>query len=76
MEQEKRQKSQREKIMEYISIHGSISPKEAETYCKCMRLAARVHELINDGVPLVCTIVTERDQDGRPTSRHASYSMA
>lgn len=42
---EKREKTQQESIIEYVKLHGSITPIEALNLCGCFRLAAQIYEL-------------------------------
>lgn len=37
--------TQKDKIIEYMKEHGSITPLEALRHCGCMRLGARIFEL-------------------------------
>ena len=45
-------KSQSEKVLEYIQRHGSITPLEALNKIGCMRLGARVWELNKKGASI------------------------
>jgi len=69
-------KSQKVKIYEFMRDHGSITPREALMHCGCMRLGARIWELIHeDGIPIKMTLVKVQNADG--TFAHvASYSLA
>ena len=42
-------KSQNEMLLSYLHHYGSITPLEAALDLRCMRLAARVHELRGRG---------------------------
>ena len=42
-------KSQNEMLLSYLDHYGSITPLEAAFDLRCMRLAARVHELRRSG---------------------------
>lgn len=44
--------SQRNKILEYMKIHGSITQAEAVSELHCYRLGARIFELKERGVPI------------------------
>lgn len=44
------EKSQKQLILEYMRMHGSITADEAQAHCKrCHRLAARISELRAEG---------------------------
>lgn len=69
-------KSQKVKIYEFMKDHGSITPRDALIHCGCMRLGARIWELIHeDGIPIKKKLVKVQNADG--TFAHvASYSLA
>ena len=48
--------NQRDKILEHINRFGSISPKEALKHYGCMRLAAQILILKQDGLNIVTTM--------------------
>ena len=48
--------NQRDKILEHINRFGSISPKEALKLYGCMRLAAQILILKQDGLNIVTTM--------------------
>ena len=48
--------NQRDKILEHINRFGSISPKEALKHYGCMRLAAQILMLKQDGLNIVTTM--------------------
>ena len=69
-------KSQKVKIYEFMKDHGSITPREALIHCGCMRLGARIWELIHeDGIPIKMTLVKVKNADGS-FAHVASYSLA
>ena len=41
--------NQCEEILSYIETNGGITPKEAENWLGCMRLAARINDLRKKG---------------------------
>ena len=51
-----RYSNQRDKILEHINRFGSISPKEALKHYGCMRLAAQILILKQDGLNIVTTM--------------------
>lgn len=68
-------KSQKVKIYEFMKDHGSITPRDALIHCGCMRLGARIWELIHkDGIPIKMKLVKVQNADG--TFAHvAEYSL-
>lgn len=65
-------KSQKQMILEYLRAHGSITPDEAQAYCKrCHRLAARISELRAEGHNI---ITDNRDAEGNPVN-YAIYRL-
>lgn len=67
--------SQKHKIYEFMKLHGSITPRDALIHCGCMRLGARIWELIHeDGIPIKMKLVKVQNADG--TYAHvAEYSL-
>jgi hypothetical protein len=66
--------TQSEMILDYIKENGSITPKEAYLEFDCMRLAAQIHYLKKQGVPIRCSIEMSKNRFGR-TTRYARYSL-
>ena len=62
-------KTQEQMVLEYISNHGSITPRQAALELNIWRLGARIWDLKHDGWPIVTTI---RRKNGK---RWAEYSM-
>ena len=46
-------------ILDYIHTHGSITPMEALNAFGCFRLASRITDLKQMGIPIVGELVTE-----------------
>ena len=68
--------SQKQKILQFMKLHGSITPRDALIHCGCMRLGARIWELIHeDGIPIKMTLVKVQNADGS-FAHVASYSLA
>ena len=64
-------KCQKQKILEHLQVHGSITSAEAVGRFRCYRLAARISELREAGH----NIVTEHaDGDGNPVN-YAIYRL-
>lgn len=57
-------KPQTRRVFDYIRSHGSITPKEAEERLGCMRLAARIAEIKEEGYPVKTEIVTAKNRHG------------
>ena len=68
-------KSQCEKIVEYMHKHGTITPKEAEKYIGCMRLASRICDLKGQGYAIRSERVKVKNRDGEEVPI-ARYSLA
>jgi len=60
--------SQKQDILSHLLRHGSITPMDALRVCKkpCMRLAARIAELVEDGYDIV---------NEAPTGQHGIYRI-
>lgn len=56
--------TQKERIVDYLTTQGDISPYEAFLYLGITKLATRVSELIRDGYPIAKRMVTERNRWG------------
>lgn len=65
--------TQKERIIDYIRLHGSITTMEAFSNLHITRLSARIEELKKDGYKIHCTIVTKPGTDGRV--RYGRYSL-
>lgn len=67
--------SQKKRILAYITKNGSITPKEAERFCSCMRLSARIHELkYDDLMPIIAVTEDGVNDFGEPT-HYARYYL-
>lgn len=56
--------TQKERVINYIRDHGSITTMEAFNNLHVTRLAARIAELKSDGQKIGCTIVTQQTPEG------------
>ena len=57
--------TQKQKILQFMKLHGSITPRDALIHCGCMRLGARIWELIHeDGIPIKMKLVKVQNADG------------
>lgn len=61
-------KSQRERIVDYINIHGSITAAEAFDRLGISRLSARLFELKDEGYAFDEEWVTEKNRYGEAVS--------
>jgi hypothetical protein len=60
--------SQKEMIVAYMKEHGSITPLEAQRELGCMRLGARIWDLIHkDGLNIVTESVAVKNRFGKDT---------
>ena len=64
--------TQKQRILDYLQDFGSISPREAYLDLGVMRLAARMSEIIRDGVPIEKTMEARKNRYGQ-TVRYARY---
>ena len=67
--------TQTQKIRKYMIEHGSITAVDAMREFGCMRLAARIGELIEGGEQIRKTMVADRNRYGE-TVHYARYSLA
>lgn len=66
--------SQCKMILFYLKEMGSITAKEALQLCGCMRLAARIHDLRQKGIPIKTETREYRNTAGNLV-RYAIYSL-
>ena len=66
--------TQTQKIRKYMIEHGSITSKEAMDTFGCMRLAARIGELIKGGEQIKKTMEEGLNRDGTK-SHYTRYSL-
>ena len=66
--------TQCEKILDYMERYGSITPLDAMREFGCMRLAARINDLINTGVNIKSEMVSYKNAYG-DTVKYAMYSL-
>ena len=66
--------TQCERILNYLKEKGSITPKDAYREFDCMRLAAQIHFLKRQGIPIKSTLETARNRSGRIV-RYARYTL-
>ena len=66
--------TQTEKIRKYMIEHGSITSKDAMEEFGCMRLAARIKEMIEGGEEIRKTMEEGLNRDGDKT-HYARYWM-
>jgi hypothetical protein len=60
--------TQCEKVLEYMKEFGSITPIEAMQDIGCMRLAARIADLIDQGYAIGRRMKTNRNRYGKKVS--------
>ena len=65
--------TQKEEILSYMRANGSITSKEAMDSLGCMRLASRIHDLVNDGWKIERETVTVKTRHGK--ARVTRYSF-
>jgi hypothetical protein len=67
--------TQCEAILNYLQQHESITPREADRLCGCMRLAARIADLKDRGHRITSEMVTKLDEEGNFKCRYAVYRL-
>lgn len=68
--------NQRERVIEYMREHGSITPLEAFEKLGCMRLAAQIHRLRTlDGIK-ICAEQQEAKNRFGENVRYTKYSIS
>lgn len=65
--------TQCEKILRYMELHGSITARQALNECGCMRLAARIHDLREQGHDIRMELITVRTRSGK--AKVGRYSL-
>ena len=65
---------QKQRILEYMEAHGSITQKEASDNLGVARLASRVNDLRKAGHPIITEVVNGQNRFGE-TTRWARYRM-
>jgi len=60
--------TQCERIKEYIFLHGSITTFEAFTELGITRLASRIHDLQEQGEPIIREKVKSKNRYGEPVT--------
>lgn len=65
-------KPQTRRVFDFIQRHGSITPRQAEDELGCMRLAARIAEIKEEGYAVKTEIVTAKNRHGEKI-RYARY---
>ena len=66
--------SDKNRVLDYLREHGSITPLEALNSFGCYRLGARVWDLRHDGHNITTEMVEDKDQHGEP-ARFARYRL-
>ena len=67
--------TQKEKIKKWLDENGSITPLEAMQEFGCMRLAARIKELKDEGEQITSVPVSSKNRYGDPVV-YAKYVRA
>lgn len=66
--------TQNKRILEWLQVFGTITPKEAYGLLGCMRLSARIHDLRKAGHNITTVFRTYRRKDGE-TVTYAEYQL-
>lgn len=67
-------KTQKDRILEHLEVHGSITPLEAQKLYGCMRLGARIWDLRHEGHEIIKETVEVSTRTGK--ARVARYRLA
>ena len=67
--------TQKEKVFDYLLEHDYITAFDAVVNLRVTRLAARIAELIADGVPVVKTWEESTNEETGETTRYLRYSL-
>jgi hypothetical protein len=68
-------KSQNRRIIEHLLKYREINPKQAQTLYGCMRLAARINDLMRGGVKILTDKKSYKNAAGHNVS-FAVYRLA
>lgn len=71
---ESRYETQKKMVRQHLLQHGHITPLEALSRYGCLRLAAVVYRLRNDGLNIETVEAERKGHDGR-TFRYADYRL-
>lgn len=66
---------QKAMILRYIEEHGSISNTKAVIDLGIARLASRIHEMKDAGMPIVSRWEYKYDNDGKVEKKWKEYSL-
>ena len=66
--------TQKQDILKFLHENGSITPLDALKEFGCMRLAARICELVKEGYPISTEMEISYNRYGAPV-RHARYKL-
>ena len=66
--------SDKNRILQYLRDHGTITPMEALNSFGCYRLGARIWDLRHDGHSISTEMVEGRDRNGE-RERYARYRL-
>ena len=66
--------TQKEKILQYLKDHGTITTREAFLNIGVTRLASRIWDLRNDGYNIIREMVKVKNRDGE-TCTVAQYRL-
>ena len=69
-------KTQRERVIEYLETHDSLTSREAVYYLGIMDLPKRISEMVRDGYPIKKTMEPSPPKYGRKQKDIMHYSIA
>lgn len=65
------EKTQNERILDFMAVHGSITPKQAFKNIGSLRLSARIYELRSQGYE----IISKYETDKKTKATYCRYSL-
>lgn len=67
--------SMRDRILNYMIEHGSITPDECYNAFHSQKLATRISEMIGKGIPIEKTWIYKTLPNGRKKKLHKVYTL-
>lgn len=68
--------SQNQQILDYMKSGKSITPLEALNKFECFRLASRISDLKQKGVPILSEMTYKYDDQGKVVKKYKTYWIA
>lgn len=68
--------SQNQQILDYMKSGKSITPLEALNKFECFRLASRISDLKQKGIPISSEMTYKYDDNGKVIKKYKTYWIA